>query len=558
MNNMDFFWTAFLYIILAEVIIFPLSYYIIKIMSGDNRQGELSVLEYLKLDKFHAFFYKLERFVAAIPGYIKSLILSLGRKIKDIILAIKDEISDIIRTFAKGNWAVKLSFLVFGFGNIYYGQILRGILFLVFEIVFFVYMLFPTGGLYWINKVQWFVKGATVGTLQGQEVYNPATDTYGWQDGDDSVRVLLYGLLSVIFIIAFIVTWRMQVKQCRINMDIRAKGRRIKSSKDDLKSLLDEQFYKTLLTPSLLGILVFTVLPIIYMVIIAFTNYDSAHDGHSNLFSWVGFDNFNAFTGFGEGKLALALGEMVGWTLMWAFFATFTNYIFGMLVAIMINKKGIRFKKLWRTILVMTIAVPQFVSLMYVGRMFNLQGVVGSFLDSAHLLPEAMIAQNQYSLWANPITSKILLIVINMWVGIPYVMLMATGILMNIPADLYESSRVDGANSVQQFTKITLPYMLFVTGPSLLTNFVGNLNNFNIIYLLSGGGPTNTSLGTVGGTTVGHTDLLITFLFKVTMGTDSKYYLASVLGIFVFIVVALLSLVVYNVMPSTKSEEDFA
>ncbi len=243
---------------------------------------------------------------------------------------------------------------------------------------------------------------------------------------------------------------------------------------------------------------------------------------------------------------------------MWAFFATFTNYIFGMLVAIMINKKGIRFKKLWRTILVMTIAVPQFVSLMYVGRMFNLQGVVGSFLDSAHLLPEAMIAQNQYSLWANPITSKILLIVINMWVGIPYVMLMATGILMNIPADLYESSRVDGANSVQQFTKITLPYMLFVTGPSLLTNFVGNLNNFNIIYLLSGGGPTNTSLGTVGGTTVGHTDLLITFLFKVTMGTDSKYYLASVLGIFVFIVVALLSLVVYNVMPSTKSEEDFA
>ena len=120
-------------------------------MSGVNRQGDFSVLEYLKLDKFDAFFYKLERFVAAITGYIKSLILSLGRKIKDIVLAIKDEISDIIRTFAKGNWAVKLSFLVFGFGNIYYGQILRGILFLVFEIVFFVYMLFPTGGLYWIN-----------------------------------------------------------------------------------------------------------------------------------------------------------------------------------------------------------------------------------------------------------------------------------------------------------------------------------------------------------------------------------------------------------------------
>ena len=295
-----------------------------------------------------------------------------------------------------------------------------------------------------------------------------------------------------------------------------------------------------------------------YMIIIAFTNYDAAHDGHANLFSWVGLDNFNSMTDFGQGGLGLALGEMVGWTLMWAFFATFTNYFIGMFVAIIINKKGIRFKKLWRTILVMTIAIPQFVSLMYVSKMFSVQGFVGSFLEKANLIPQVMIEQNQHSLWSNPISSKILLIVINLWVGVPYMMLSATGILMNIPADLYESSRVDGANSVQQFTKITLPYMLFVTGPSLLTSFVGNLNSFNVIYLLSGGGPANTEIGTVGGVQPGHTDLLITFLFKVTTGSDNKYYLASVVGIFVFVIVALLSLVVYNVMPATKNEEDYA
>ena len=229
-----------------------------------------------------------------------------------------------------------------------------------------------------------------------------------------------------------------------------------------------------------------------------------------------------------------------------------------MFIAILINKKGIRFKKLWRTILVMTIAVPQFVSLLYVGQLFSQQGVIGAFLERADLLPQVMVAQNQMSLWSNPVSSKILLVVINLWVGVPYMMLSATGILMNIPADLYESSRVDGANSVQQFMKITLPYMLFVTGPSLLTSFVGNLNNFNIIYLLSGGGPTNTEIGTVGGQQLGHTDLLITFLFKVTTGSGSKYYLASVLGIFVFIFVAFLSLIVYNVMPSTKNEEDYS
>ncbi len=518
----------------------------------------LNSLEYLKLSKPEALWYDTCLFLSKIPGWFKGLFVKLWAFIKSFFIGIKDEAIDIVNTFKNGNWAVKLSFVSFGAGNIYYGQVMRGLLFLLFEVVFIIYtFVVPTGGLYWINKVHWFSKGLTVGTIQGEDKYNPITDTFGWVDGDDSVRVLLYGLLSIFFVIAFFVVWRMQIKQCKLNMDLEKQGRKIKGAKDDLKSLIDEQFYKTLLTPSLLGIVLFTVLPIIYMVIIAFTNYDAAHDGHANLFSWVGWDNFNAFTNFSEGKLGLAMGEMIGWTLMWAFFATFTNYFLGMFVAIIINKKGIKFKKFWRTVLVMTIAVPQFVSLMYVGRMFNLQGMIGSFLDSANLIPEIMLKQNQFELWQNPTASKILLILINMWVGVPYVMLMATGILMNIPADLYESSRVDGANSVQQFTKITLPYMLFVTGPSLLTSFVGNLNNFNIIYLLSGGRPVNTELGTVGGTTVGHTDLLITFLFKVTMGTDSKYYLASVLGIFVFIVVALLSLVVYNVMPSTKSEEDF-
>ncbi len=141
------------------------------------------------------------------------------------------------------------------------------------------------------------------------------------------------------------------------------------------------------------------------------------------------------------------------------------------------------------------------------------------------------------------------------WIGIPYLMLMATGILMNIPQDLYESSRIDGANTFQQYTKITLPYMLFVTGPYLLTSFVNNLNNFNVIFLLSGGNPIK---GTSGGASVGHTDLLITWLYKMTLASgDTKYYAASVIGIMVFVVVAVLSLIVYNVIPSTKNEEDY-
>ena len=518
----------------------------------------LTDLEYLKLNKFQAFLYKLKMFFFAIPLWFKGVGISILEFFKSCGRAIKNEVVDIITTFTKGNWAVKLSFLIFGFGNLYYGQIARGILFLVFEIVFIVYMLVPSGGIYWIGKGNWFQVGETVGTVQGGFQYNEVLDTDYWVAGDDSVKVMLYGLLSFIFIIAFIATWRMQVKQCRICMDITAKGKKIKSGKDDLKSLLDDQFHKTLLAPSIIGILAFTILPIIFMVLVAFTSYDAAHDGYSNLFSWVGLEHFNELFDFGRGGLGLAFGEILSWTLMWSFFATFSNYFLGMFVAIMINKKGIKIKKFWRTILVMTIAIPQFVSLLYVSKLFTTSGLIGSVFEKIPFIHDWRVANNFVSLWDSPLVAKILLIVINIWIGIPYIMLMATGILMNIPNDLYESARIDGASSVQQFTKITLPYMLFVTGPYLLTSFVGNLNNFNVIYLLTTGNPLNTELGTPGGASVGHTDLLITWLFKMTLGsTDSKYYMASIVGILVFLVVAVLSLIVYNVIPSTKNEEDY-
>lgn len=515
----------------------------------------LNDLDFLKLNKWQAFWYKFGLFFCAIPLFFKKLGLAIVGFFKKCGLGIKNEFVDIGSTFSQGNWAVKLSFLIFGFGNFYYGQIMRGILFLLFEIIFFAYMFIPSGGIYWLSKGNWFQTGKTVGTVQGGFQYDEIYDTDVWVAGDDSVKVMLYGLLTFIFIIAFIYTWRLQVKQCRICMDITAKGKKIKSGKDDMRSLLDDQFHKTLLSLPMFGILAFTVLPIIYMVLIAFTSYDAAHDGYSNLFSWVGLKHFNELFDFGQGGLGLTFGEILSWTLMWSFFATFSNYFLGMFVAIMINKKGIQIKKFWRTVLVMTIAIPQFVSLLYVSKLFDSSGLIGRLLGEIPFIQNYLNTNHFISLWDSPIVAKILLIVINIWVGIPYIMLMATGILMNIPQDLYESARIDGAKPYQQFAKITLPYMLFVTGPYLLTSFVGNLNNFNVIYLLSQGNPIK---GTAGGASVGHTDLLITWLFKMTLGsTESKYYMASIIGILIFVVVAVLSLIVYNVIPSTKNEEDY-
>lgn len=505
---------------------------------------QLNALEYLKLNKIQRLLYRIQLFFCSIPSKLVEFFKKLGAKIVDFFKFLIDDIADIGRTFKKGSWMTRVSFFIMGFGNLARKQILRGLLFFLFEVAFIVYMVLAGGN--------WLSQFGTLGTVNGGQKYDPIYDVNVQVAGDNSFKILLYGLLSIIFIFALVYTWRLQIRQNKVCDEIEAVGKKVRSDKDDLKSMLDDQFHKTLLALPVGGICMFTVLPIIFMILVAFTNYDASHpgNGYGNVFNWVGFENFNQIVNFGSGGFGLAFGEILAWTLIWSIFATFTNYFLGMAVALLINKKGIRIKKFWRTVLVMTIAIPQFVSLIYVSHMFDPSGLVNNVLMDLGIIDKAI------RFWEDGTTARILIIVINIWIGIPYVMLIATGILMNIPKDLYESAKIDGANAWQQYTRITLPYMLFVTGPYLLTSFVNNLNNFNVIYLLTGGDPVNPDL-VINGTVAGKTDLLITWLFKLTTGASTDYKLASVVGILIFVVVAVLSLIIYNVLPSTRNEEDY-
>lgn len=503
---------------------------------------KLSWIEYQGLGTFQRILYNIRRFFAAIPSFFVGIGKAIGRGVKTAVFAIGRELKDLVMTLITGSWRTKLSYLIMGFGNFACGQIVRGAAFLLFEVVFIWYTI--TTGAGWMSKL------GTLGDVQAGEVYDPILDTYTRAAGNDSFKILLFGGLSVVFCIAFIIAWRMNIKQSKANDEILKSGKRPQKFKADVHDLIDAKFHKTLLAVPLLGIFLFTVLPIVFMIVVAFTNYDGAHDGYSNLFTWVGWSNFADLFNSEKSNLGYAFKHILGWTLTWAFFATFTNYFLGIVVALLINKKGIKFKKVWRGILVLTSAVPQFISLMYMSKLFAKNGLINGFLIKSGILDVP------FDFWGNATSARILVILINVWIGIPYLMLIATGILMNIPDDLYESAKIDGANAVQAFMKITLPYMLFITGPYLLTSFIGNINNFNVIFLLTGGNISNPRL-TVGGTSATDTDLLITWLYKITTGADSNFKLASVVGIMIFVVVAGLSLIVYNVLPSNKNEEDF-
>jgi arabinogalactan oligomer/maltooligosaccharide transport system permease protein len=216
-----------------------------------------------------------------------------------------------------------------------------------------------------------------------------------------------------------------------------------------------------------------------------------------------------------------------------------------MLLAMLINKKEIKFKGLFRTIFVLSIAIPQFVSLLVMRNMLNDQGAVNVLLKNLGLI------DSYIPFLSDANTARITIIIINLWIGIPYSMLITTGILQNIPGYLYESATIDGASSFTMFFKITLPYVLFVTTPYLITQFIGNLNNFNVIYLLSGGGPSSLDYYQAG-----KTDLLVTWLYKLTVNSKDYSY-ASTIGILVFVISAVLSLLTYRNTGSYKNEEDF-
>lgn len=457
---------------------------------------------------------------------------------------------DFFAAVAKGDIFVKLSVIWWGAGYIRRKQFIRTLLITALEaavILFSIYF-----------APQYVSKLGTLGTVKMESVFNLETMKYDVNNYDDSFQILLFSVISIaVWVVALFVLMKNVIAVYELQLKAK-RGEKLNSFIDDLNALLNEKFHVTLLTLPVLGIVLFSVIPIFVLILVAFTNYDQQHMPPAELFTWTGLTNFINL--FGGGGLTITFGysfiRVLLWTLIWSLFATFTTFFGGVLLSLFLRNKRTRLPKLWRSLFVVTIAVPQFVTLLLVRNFFANNGIANTMLRDIGITQVlqniGLLSSDYIPFLSAPGWAHVMIILINIWIGVPYQMLIMTGVLSNLPEEQIESASIDGATKWQTFRHITMPYVLFVTGPSLVTDFVKNINNFNVIYLLTQDVYTTTNQA-LANSQAREVDLLVTWLFRLTQ-EYYNYKMASVIGICVFVLCSVITLVAFGLMTRGDKE----
>ena len=420
------------------------------------------------------------------------------------------------------NSRVTASMLVMGLGQLLYRQWGKGVLFLTVQLGYISYLV-------------------TVGARDlfgfftlGSVASNP---WYGIE-GDNSVIMLIMGVLAWIVTILYIVVYIANIR------DIYTTQRRVEAGgiprrfKEELAELLDAKFYQTVLFLPIVGVCVFNILPIIFMILVAFTNYGGEIVPPA-LVDWVGFENFRKILALGE--FAPTFFKILSWNTLWAVFSTAINYFGGLGLALLLNKKCVKGKVFWRAFPILAYAIPGFITLLGFKFMFSYGGPINYYITQ--LGNKAIGFLDLDAKWS----ARIIGLLVNGWISIPSSMLLATGILSNAGQDQYEAATLDGASSFQQFRYITLPFVIFATTPVLISQFIGNFNNFGIFYFLRGG------LYIDGYFLASDTDLLINWLYNLSI--DNNYYaIGAAISLIIFIITSAISLAVYVFSPAYRQE----
>ncbi|MCA1031014.1 sugar ABC transporter permease [Bacillus timonensis] len=428
---------------------------------------------------------------------------------------------------SKAKIGALLSFLLMGLGQIYHRQFAKGILFLALEIYLLIFWSLP------FRYAMWGLTtlGETTQTRKGFEIVQ----------GDHSIFLMIEGIIFLLGFLLFIWVYYLNIRDAYKVGLIRDKGRTPHTFKETLKNVWENGFPYILLTPSILFTVFLTMLPLLFGILIAFTNYSGPnHLPPKSLVDWVGFQTFIDL--FSLRTWSKTFYGVFTWTVVWAILATATTFFLGLIFAVLINHKGIKFKRMWRGIYILPWAIPQFISILIMRNIFN--GEFGPLNQYLQMIGLAAVPWLSDPMWA-----KVTIVVVNMWFGFPFWMVLMSGVMTTIDNSLYEAADVDGASPMQKFWKITMPIVMFATAPLLIMSFAGNFNNFNVIYLMTQGNPVNVNYSYAGST-----DILITWIYKMTL-EQSQFAMASVVSILIFIVVAVTSVWNFRRTKAFKEED---
>ncbi|CBV67161.1 Maltosaccharide ABC superfamily ATP binding cassette transporter, permease protein [Mycoplasma leachii 99/014/6] len=346
-------------------------------------------------------------------------------------------------------------------------------------------------------------------------------------DGDGRFY-LIEGIISLIIAfwicISIFSTW-MDSKNNAKKMRI---GSRASTFSQTRKFLKSHGIPYILSIPAIIGIMFIVLVPIISTILIAFTNYGKGNDPGrpGQIIKWVGFDNFKSIFG---GEYFPSFLYVIGWTFAWVIATTISVIVVGSLFALLVNNERLKGKRIFRLIYILPWAVPAFIMIM-----------VFAILLSSIEFNNFTYKWIGVSGWTSQQTqARIVLILLQTWLGHSYMFLLITGVLQGISKDLYYSSTIDGASKWKQLTRITLPLILTQVAPLLVGQFVFNFGNFGIIYLFGANPQALNAKGEPYPGQPGITDILISFVFKLSTHPDRYTYgiAASFIIVSSFIVV---------------------